>query len=656
MRYELLTEELEDQIAAADEDEQSYWLILDEHPDYHGFWIVQSLFPYFQFDFEDLIGPYRAVSPVRLGEFLDRCEESGYRVAFVEDPQTILAYYERLNTLPPFGINGGEGPIEGYYNWQIQGFNFLRDPDHRCGIARWDTGTGKTVLVGMLTRWHLMQDDFDLCLHVVKKNNRINTQRKLNRLFGLGAEVMHHYLPEKRLEIYEDFDRRLQVGETLIGITNYEKWREDTDYFKMLLHDRRVMIVWDEMPTRLRTRGTQLYDAVGSCLYKSWRKPKWHRKRPSWLRQYETTATPIERDPGDHFNCVRLLDPDVFGMTTEEFESEFVLSYNHMSKKPEAWHKLNKLGLKTAHITHDVSKDDPEVAQYFPDVVEEPVIIDWDDRDRAVYDILTGRAADLIEEDFGEDSVLTLINLMQMICDAPSMLNESADNRKAYEKDLEAFLEESGLDLKEPQRRGSEAAIRLLRGLQRRLTDSRHTKKERLREDLTKHIAASPENKAIVFTVYHGLLLPKMSQWLDEWGIKHVVFEGGEKKRQDAIDLFESDPEIKVFLGSDSASDSVDLPAANLVIHYDLPWLWARKIQRQNRAHRVISRHKKVTFLTYVMADSIEERKEELIMLRMGYHYAVFKGVIAERAFSARITKDELMWTLLGGARPESLA
>lgn len=636
-----------DRIAASDEEEQSYWLVLESHPDFAGFWIVECLHPYFQFDFEDLIGPYRAVSPAKLDAFLAHAQECGYRVAFSRDPTEILAYYDGLNQLPPFEINSDEGPVEGFYPWQVQGYNFLRREEVRAGIARWDTGTGKSVLTGMLTKGHLLDGDIDLALLVVKKNNRIGTTRKLKQLFDIECRSLHG-TGEQRIAKYEALDLALGEGPQ-VAITNYEKFREDEPYLKMLIDDRRVVIVWDEMPTKLRTRGTQLYDAVGRSLYKSWHRPMWHRKRPSWLRQYETSAIPIERDPGDHFNCVRLLDPDVFGMTTDEFESEFVAGYNHISGKPEEWHKLNKLGLITANITHDVSKDDPEVAQYFPKVIEEPVLIDWDERDRAVYDILTGRAADLVEEDFSEDSVLTLINLMQMLCDAPSMLNESSDNWRTYERELEAFLEDTGVFTRSPHRRGSEAATKLLRGLKRRLTDSRHTKKEQLREDLLENF---PGQKTLVFTTYHELLLPKLSAWLTEWGVEHVVYTGTERQRQAAIDAFENDPEVLVFLASDAASDSIDLPAASLVIHYDLPWLWARKVQRQNRAHRVISKHEYVRFRSYVMADSIEERKEELIMQRMGYHYAVFKGVVEERTLSARYTREDFLWMLLG-TRPE---
>jgi SNF2 family DNA or RNA helicase len=644
VRYELLTEELENHIATLGDEDQSYWLILDDHPDFQGFWIVDCLFPHFQFEFEHVIGSYRALAPSRLEEFLNVAEDGGYHVAFATDPTSILDYYESLNAPPPFKIDG-EGPNDGYYPWQIQGFNFLINPSNRCGIARWDTGTGKTVLCGMLTKWHLIQDDFDLGLVVVKKNNKIGTARKFKRLFDLDCHVLDG-TREKRYDKYELLGELIE-NEPQIAITNYEKFREDEDDLKGLLHDTRTIIFWDEMPTKLRTRGTQLYDSVGRCVYKSWRTPMWHRKRPSELRQYESSAMPIERDPGDYFNCIRILDPDLIPMTVDEFEDEFVQGYNNLSKKPETWYsyKLPKLGLMTAHVTHDVSKDDPEVAKYFPKVIEENVLIDWDDKDRAVYDLLTGRAADLLETDFEIDSVLAMINLMQMFCNAPSMLNESSDNWQAYESDLEAFLEETGVFGKVPQRKGSEAATKLLKGLKRRLTDSRHTKIEQLRADLTENY---PDEKALVFTTFNDLLLPKMSGWLDQWDVPHTVFRGTERERQDAIDRFESDPGIRAFLSSDAGSDGIDLPAASMVIHYDWPWLWARKVQRQNRAHRVVSKHEFVRFRSYMMPDSIEERKEELLMQRQGYHDGVFKGMVSERTMSARITQDDLMHMLLG--------
>jgi SNF2 family DNA or RNA helicase len=198
------------------------------------------------------------------------------------------------------------------------------------------------------------------------------------------------------------------------------------------------VVFWDEMPTKLKNRGTQLYNSVRDVLYKpaamaahGRKMIVWKNKRPEWLRQYELTATPIERDPGDQFSCVRLIDPDVLG-TTSKFEREHVLLRNPFSKKPKVWTRVDHMGHKLNFMMHRVDKTDPKVAPYFPKLIEDPVYIDWTSQHRKVYDALASKAVLMLEE--GEEvSVLALISVLQMICDAPSMVNMSALKREVFE-------------------------------------------------------------------------------------------------------------------------------------------------------------------------------------------------------------------------------
>ncbi len=48
------------------------------------------------------------------------------------------------------------------------------------------------------------------------------------------------------------------------------------------------------------------------------------------------------------------------------------------------------------------------------------------------------------------------------------------------------------------------------------------------------------------------------------------------------------------------------------------------------------------------MADSIEERKREIIDTKHGYHSTLFDGHAVEEATAAKMTKEDLMWILLG--------
>lgn len=641
MSYTLVNDDLIQRLERDKKDREN-WLFLESHPDFVGQWIVESLEPGYMFDLEEVIGPYRAVSPFGLQDFMGEVIERGYKVAFFEDPTTILDAYEGLNKDPDVVLASDfEGTVNGLLPYQIQGYNFLKDLD--AGVAMWSTGTGKTVLASALLKHHVAKGSFDTAFVVVKAHNRVNTQRSLSRLADLDSVLAKGWWPkERRFDFYSDVAD--EQGQILV--TNYEKFRVDQDAILPLFDDRRILIIWDEMPTKLKTRTSQLYKAVSECLY-TMPAPKVRsdKVRPRSLRQYMLSATPIENDPQDWFNCVRLMDPDIYG-TVKDFETEYVQSYNWFDpNKPETWHKLDKMGLKTAHITHQVDKEDPDIAAQFPDVIEEPFYIEWNHSHRKLYDALQKEAEKLL--DMEEDEQLptfAVISVLQMLCCAPEMVGNSAAIYKAFEEEYESWAEENEFG-EGPKKRGSALAARVIDAIDTKITNDGH-EKIRVLEELV--CDTHRDEKIVIFTSFNQTLMPILEDLLTKWGVKYVRYDGTDKQKQAAEDAFRDDPEIRVFLSSDKGSDSINLEAGSVVIHYDLPWKWSTKIQRQNRIHRVSSEFDKVRFYTLMMVDSVEERREAVIGRKEGFHQGVFKGVIADQSASARMTKDDLRYILTG--------
>lgn len=641
-----------DHIASLPEKEQGDWLVLSEHPDFRGCWKVDSLNQGFYFDFEEIVGRYRTVSPAKLSKFLDHANDLQYHVCFEDDPFAILEAFEHLNEPPPFSLNSemeNVVPGTGMLPFQVQGFNKLKDSDLKGGNALWSTGTGKTALEAALIKWHgEVRDEFDLAVVCVKSNNKVDTQRKLTRLGDIESFIIEG-TKEKRLLLYELARDALLEGNRLVLITNYEKWREDEDEWKELIENRRVLIFWDEMPAKIRNRNTQLHDAIGRCLYKSWKKVLWHRKRPSWLRQYELTATPISNSPIDHLNCTRLIDPEVFP-TVKGWEKMFVATRDFFSKEPDSFKNLEKMGLMIEFMTHQVDRDDPDIAKMFPEVSEDTIAVDWDSGVRAAYDQLQKIAADLILKAKEDPSVkklnvLSLIQVLQMLCDAPSMVQKSAENREAFEALLSSSIEEDDLPTGESGPRGSEAALALLNKRRSPLTDDDHTKFEALKELL---LVKHPNEKFLVYFTWNNYFFPAIEAKLKEWGVTYVTYRGTDTNRLSAKDAFRTDPRIRVFLSSDSGSDSIDLPEARVGVNYNLPWTWVVKRQRRGRNDRVDSEHTHTFWYDLRMPDSVEDRKAEIIDRKRGYHEAIFKGEISDAALSARITHEDLMYILTG--------
>lgn len=641
--YEVLTEDLVNEIEELGPDERSAWLFLSEHEKYEGRWYVEGLDPSFFFDFEDIIGGYRTVSPAKLDEFMTRAKELDYRVMFADPPETLLDAWAHLNDPPPFEINSSlPGTINGMLPYQVHGYNYLKGDNLKGGFTLWSTGTGKSVFEISMIKHHMeVQDDADLCLVIVKPNNKVDTQKKFAAIGDIESVILDG-TPKKREEVYDTVELALDAGLKTVVITNYEKFREDEERMAKLVKGRRVLIFWDEMPTKLRNRSTKLYQSVVHVLYGG-PSPKWDKKTPKWLRQYMLTATPIENSPVDVFNCVRILDPTIFPKI-KEWEKQFVATKNYFTREPETFHNLDKMGLELEFMTHQVDKEDPDIAKMFPEPIKNVKYIDWDAKSRKVYDKLQDIAAKLKEEEEEEISILALISVLQMLCDAPEMVATSAANREKFEEYL-AELEE-GEEFSYGAAVGSQAATMLVEAMPDALINEGHPKIEMLREIL---LEEHPDEKALIFSTWSGYIFPLLGEILDSWGVTYEVYSGTDKQRQEAKDRFRNDPDIRVLLLSDAGSDSIDLPEASVVIHYNSAWKWATETQRENRANRVNSLHKFVNYYVLVMANSVEDRKRELIGQKHGYHKAVFQGAINEEAQSARMTAEDLNYILTGG-------
>lgn len=642
----IISEDLTKQLQEMDEAEFRTYLFLEPHPLFPNQWLINSSDPTFPARMGRLVKDYRAVSPLAWQYFEQRAAEEGYKVVFLVDPKPSFDWVEGLNATPTVTVNSTmENTINGMLHFQVHGFNFAKDL--LAAVLQHSTGTGKTVTASALTKHHEQEDNYDLCLWAVKTHNRINTQRALKRNVGLDAVIIDG-TKGKRYEQYAEAAKAMEEGRKVILIVNYEKLRDDKDPFIILVTGRKLLIVWDEMPTKLRNRTIKLYRAVAEILYTSFTThpkgdifyPSAGKLRPSELRQIMLSATPIENSPEDWFNCVRLLDPTVYG-SVKKFHDTFVARFDYWGNV-ETWQKLDLMGAKAAHITHQVDKADPDIAALFPKIREEEVILDMHEADRKLYNKLTDEYRKLRKKDaskLSHDEVLAAIGVLQMLCNNPRAVLVSASQREEYLAELE-------LD-DDAKKKGGEVALKLVEMVDddSKFTDEidgepRNAKLARLQDDL-----ASGE-KTVIFTAYNSTNIPYIKRWLDKWGVGYVVYSGTKTQMQAAEDSFRDDPNVQVFLSSDRGSDSINLEVASLVINYDLPWKWSTITQRQNRIHRLTSTHARVRFLTYLTANTVEDRRKEIVDTKFGYHEAVLKGEIAEQ--SAALRSSDYLYILTG--------
>jgi SNF2 family DNA or RNA helicase len=635
----ILTDELAAQIDEAPKDEQALYLFLRETLEFRDCWQVDSPWSDFFFEFEPIIGPYRLVYPHSLEEFIYVCERLGYYPIFTEDPQHIFDRYEHLNDPPNVELYSNfENTEKGFLSWQVEGFNkLIRNEDIRSGYFVWTVGSGKTAMIAAAILYHQQHGHpFDMAMVVVKAHNKIDTQRKLKEFTGLEATILDGTI-NKRGDVYVDIYGRLLDGEQVIVITNYEKFRDDYEAMKLLFDKRNVLCFWDEAPRKLSNRETKLYRRVKLTLYRKF----YSKSRVKWARHWILSATPIENSPDDVFSVVHLTWPGLLG-TESDFQNEYVGSWNWFGekKKPRTWRidKLDRLGAQLGFMTHRVSRDDPRVRDRFPERIPQPQIIDWHPLHLDLYDQVRSKAIDLFDDD-PDINILSMIQVMQMICDAPSMIAVSAENRERFHEMLLTGDDEGGGPM------GSEIAFKLIEKLSPdQFIDVGHTKLDTWRQIITeKH----PDEKIITHSTWAEYIFPIWEHWLTQWGISYVLYYGPHK--QEALDQFRSDDSIQVLLSGDGGSDSLDIEGARIGVSYNIPWKWTTLEQRIGRRDRVSSNFPTIVTYDLMMANSIDERKLAVCETKQGYHEAVFdRGVKGIAATSYKLTREELYYVMTG--------
>lgn len=115
--------------------------------------------------------------------------------------------------------------------------------------------------------------------------------------------------------------------------------------------------------------------------------------------------------------------------------------------------------------------------------------------------------------------------------------------------------------------------------------------------------------KAIVFCEYMDTV-EALRESFKAAGIGCVSLVGSDapKKRMKAIDEFQGDPNIRVFIGTTMAAGvGITLTAANYVFFASLPWTPALKRQAEDRAYRSGQR-RDVFVIIPVVAGTIDEQ------------------------------------------------
>jgi len=213
------------------------------------------------------------------------------------------------------------------------------------------------------------------------------------------------------------------------------------------------------------------------------------------------------------------------------------------------------------------------------------------------------------ESNEAQGQIMSRLTVLRMLCDNPQLVVRSS---------------EIYADPKRPDEGSAYAHDIYSRGLMSKVTAS--PKLDAVVEYIEEVLSADPKNKVVLFSFFKENL--RLIQQATSKLTNSVLFMGGmsAEEKDKAKQLFGNDPDTRLFLSSDAGGYGVDLPMANYLISYDLPWSSGKLEQREARIIRLSSQFPHVTIATFVMQGSIEERQYEMLQQKRSINEAFVDG------------------------------
>lgn len=156
---------------------------------------------------------------------------------------------------------------------------------------------------------------------------------------------------------------------------------------------------------------------------------------------------------------------------------------------------------------------------------------------------------------------------------------------------------------------------------------------------------ASQGEAVLIFTDF-ATVCDHLADDLRSKGVRVGIFSGhvGAKRREQAKQEF-MDGDLDCLILTESGNKGLNLQRASVLVHYDLPWLPSKVVQRVGRATRIGSTSDKLQVLIPIMAGTIEERVAAVLIPR-----AVTALAVLDTHRGVKASETELGLALTGVA------
>jgi SNF2 family DNA or RNA helicase len=338
------------------------------------------------------------------------------------------------------------------------------------------------------------------------------------------------------------------------------------------------------------------------------------------------TATPIENKPEEVFSIMQWVDPDVLGRW-DFFDKSYIIRDSYGAVR--GYRNLDVLNERLSVAMCRKTRDDPEVSPYLPKVDTHVWSVPMSSTTEHVYrrmcaDLMaaydamprgSGRKISAASnygfkgpDNRGDKTALGKIagvhTCMEMLLDDASLIRQSAwnyENTKSTGSAYASKVIKKGWYLPEISVKARVVLAKV---------------DKILRDD--------PDAKILIFTRYRGMVDIFVRDF-EDLGYASVEYHGGmsPREKQASVTRFKTEKDTRLFVSSHAGAYGTDLPMANWLINYDIPWGAGLGRQINGRHVRASSEFKLVHVVYVVTEGTIEERK---------YDVRTFKNAISEAA------------------------
>ncbi len=445
------------------------------------------------------------------------------------------------------------------YDYQKEGARFCAKTGR--AILADEMGLGKTVQA-IATAELLRRECFvEQVLVLCPTTLKYQWKREIERF--TGAEVLLiDGTPEQR--------RELLTTTAPYKIASYSSINQDLKEMQELSTD---MVIMDEVQ-RLKNWNTQIARSV---------------RRIQSRYSLILSGTPLENRLEELYSIVELVDQFLLS-PYYLFRDRYLVTDD--TGRTIGYRNLQEIGQRLAQVM--IRRTKADVALQLPARIDKNLFVPMTTEQLDAHHTLKQLAARLVAKwhrqhflsEMDRKQLLLTLSQMRMACDSLYVLDEHSRYDTKVEETMN-ILNECGVT-----------------------------------EDGLSNGQLGP--KVVIFSQWERMTR-LVAQELEKSGVEYVYLHGNvpARERKERVEMFCSDPNVRVFLSTDAGSVGLNLQVANVLINLDVPWNPAVLEQRIGRIHR-IGQQRGVEVINLISAGSIEED----MLSKLRFKASLFEGVL----------------------------